>query len=67
MPFFQDLSLCYSVIRDNNDISAISSLDDFGHGTSCAGEIGMIRDNGVCGTGVAFNTRIGGQLYIYME
>ena len=39
-------------------------MDDFGHGTSCAGEIGMIRDNGVCGTGVAFNTRIGGQLYI---
>lgn len=25
----------------------------------------MIRDNGVCGTGVAFNTRVGGQLYIH--
>jgi hypothetical protein len=52
-----DLSLCYSVITNTNDITPLF-YDD--HGTSCAGEIAMIRDNGVCGTGVAYNTRVGG-------
>lgn len=26
------------------------------HGTACAGEIGMKKANGVCGTGVAYNS-----------
>ena len=41
------------------------SLEDYGHGTSCAGEIAMIHDNGVCGVGVAYNARIGGIYYMY--
>lgn len=30
------------------------------HGTSCAGEIAMAKDNGVCGVGVAYGARIAG-------
>ena len=34
------------------------------HGTSCAGEVGMAKDNSHCGVGVAYNARIGGELYV---
>lgn len=30
------------------------------HGTRCAGEIAAARDNGVCGVGVAYNSKIAG-------
>ncbi|XP_043980666.1 furin (paired basic amino acid cleaving enzyme) b [Gambusia affinis] len=30
------------------------------HGTRCAGEVAAIANNGICGTGVAFNAKIGG-------
>ena len=30
------------------------------HGTRCAGEIGAAANNGVCGVGVAYNSKIGG-------
>lgn len=30
------------------------------HGTRCAGEIASIRDNGVCGVGVAYNSKVAG-------
>ena len=33
------------------------------HGTACAGEIGMVRSNGVCGVGVAYDSKIAGDLY----
>lgn len=32
----------------------------FKHGTRCAGEIAMKADNKICGVGIAFNARIGG-------
>ena len=32
----------------------------FSHGTRCAGEISAEADNGICGVGVAFNSRIAG-------
>ena len=38
--------------------------DPDSHGTSCAGEVGMAKDNGHCGVGVAYNARIGGELYV---
>lgn len=31
------------------------------HGTRCAGEIAAQANNSVCGVGVAFNSRIGGE------
>ncbi|XP_006171829.1 proprotein convertase subtilisin/kexin type 4 [Tupaia chinensis] len=34
--------------------------DENRHGTRCAGEVAAVADNGFCGTGVAFNARIGG-------
>ncbi|KAL8610800.1 hypothetical protein ACOMHN_016783 [Nucella lapillus] len=30
------------------------------HGTRCAGEIAMVANNGKCGVGIAFNSKIGG-------
>ena len=38
--------------------------DPDSHGTSCAGEVGMAKNNGHCGVGVAYNARIGGELYL---
>uniref|UniRef100_A0A8C7AAD9 Proprotein convertase subtilisin/kexin type 4 n=1 Tax=Neovison vison TaxID=452646 RepID=A0A8C7AAD9_NEOVI len=34
--------------------------DENRHGTRCAGEVAAIANNGFCGTGVAYNARIGG-------
>ena len=30
------------------------------HGTNCAGEIAMVKDNGQCGVGVAYESNLGG-------
>lgn len=39
----------------------------FSHGTRCAGEVAAARDNGVCGVGVAYNSKIAGRLSINMN
>lgn len=31
------------------------------HGTSCAGEVAMVKDNAVCGVGVAYASQIAGK------
>lgn len=31
------------------------------HGTRCAGEVAAARDNGVCGVGVAYDSKIAGK------
>lgn len=33
----------------------------FRHGTRCAGEVAAVADNGICGVGVAYNAKIGGE------
>ena len=35
------------------------------HGTSCAGIVAMEKSNGVCGVGVAYNSRITGIIYFF--
>ena len=57
---FQDLEISYSFTTDTNDPSPDFRLPEYSHGTSCAGEIVMIKDNGICGTGVAYNAKLGG-------
>ena len=42
-----------------SDPSPYSVYDS--HGTSCAGEIGMAKDNDYCGVGVAYNCNLGGK------
>lgn len=39
------------------------ALSYFGcrHGTRCAGEVAAVANNGICGVGVAYNARIGGE------
>lgn len=34
------------------------------HGTRCAGEVAAAANNGVCGVGVAFNAKIGGEQHV---
>nr|P29145.1 RecName: Full=PC3-like endoprotease variant B; AltName: Full=SPC3; Flags: Precursor [Hydra vulgaris]AAA29215.1 Kex2-like endoprotease [Hydra vulgaris] len=49
------------VLNDNdNDPMPRDSDADNCHGTRCAGEAAAIANNGICGTGVAYNAKIGG-------
>ena len=58
--------LLYSIQDSSNSYDYFDLDDDpypFGndsHGTACAGEIGMVRNNGVCGVGVAYDSKIAG-------
>ncbi|KAJ8884510.1 hypothetical protein PR048_016367 [Dryococelus australis] len=57
----QDAEISYDV--NDNDADPTPRYDRVGtnsHGTRCAGEIAMAANNGKCGVGVAFNSRIGG-------
>ena len=36
-------------------------FSNFSHGTRCAGEVSGARDNGVCGTGVAYDSMVAGK------
>lgn len=61
-------------LRDNYDAKAsydFSSNDQFpyprytddwfnSHGTRCAGEVASKRDNGICGVGIAYDSRVAG-------
>ncbi|KAG9352328.1 hypothetical protein JZ751_020741 [Albula glossodonta] len=40
----------------------ISFAAAMGHGTRCAGEVAAVANNGICGVGVAYNAKIGGEL-----
>lgn len=33
------------------------------HGTRCAGEVAAARDNGICGVGVAYDSKIAGKSF----
>lgn len=37
------------------------------HGTRCAGEVAAAANNGVCGVGVAYNAKIGGENCIFFK
>lgn len=49
-------------MRDDGDPTPdrLSGSEVDRHGTSCAGEIGMAKSNGRCGTGVAHDCSLGG-------
>ena len=49
----------YSYDFNNHDSDPSPSYGD-SHGTACAGQISMIHANGVCGVGVAYNSKIAG-------
>ena len=57
----QDSSASYNYIESVTDPSPYSIFDS--HGTSCAGEIGMARDNSYCGVGIAYNCKLGGEFF----
>lgn len=44
----------------NNDPTPDKSRRGNSHGTRCAGEIAAVANNGVCGVGIAYNSKIGG-------
>ena len=39
--------------------------DSDSHGTSVAGQIAMVRDNGYCGVGVAYDAKYAGNTSLY--
>lgn len=39
----------------------------YSHGTRCAGEVAAARDNGVCGVGVAYDSKIAGEVAIVTD
>ena len=46
---------------NDNDTDPMPSMNEYNkHGTRCAGEVGMVANNGLCGVGVAYNAKVGG-------
>lgn len=39
----------------------------FSHGTRCAGEVAAARDNGICGVGVAYDSKIAGNFLFCLK
>lgn len=39
----------------------------YSHGTRCAGEVAAARDNGICGVGVAYDSKIAGEFHIFNQ
>ena len=62
--FHQDLEASYDFVAATNDPTPYYSSDS--HGTNCAGVVAMERDNGYCGVGVAYDSQIGGNCWIFM-
>jgi len=46
--------------RDDDPNPRYDPTNENKHGTRCAGEVAMVANNGICGTGIAFDARIGG-------
>ena len=60
--FFQDSWASYDFVAGDYDPTPTKYSGDEpdSHGTSCAGEVGMVKDNNNCGVGVAYQCKIGG-------
>ena len=63
--YLQDADASYNYMESISDPSPYNAMDS--HGTSCAGEIGMARDNNYCGVGVAYNCKLGGELLALLK
>lgn len=37
------------------------------HGTRCAGEVAAKRDNGYCGVGVAYESKVAGKIIYFLK
>jgi hypothetical protein len=42
--------------------SKLNYIFFYSHGTRCAGEVAAARDNGVCGVGVAYHSKVAGKM-----
>ena len=61
MRCLQDAEGSYDFVnRDHDVMPGFSEGRQDNHGTSCAGEIAMVKNNGVCGVGVAYDSKIAG-------
>lgn len=58
--YLQNLNISFSFLTYSNNPTPLFTVSEYSHGTSCAGEIIMVTDNGICGTGVAYNAKLGG-------
>ena len=61
----QEANVSYDFVNSDSDptpeVDIIFQIKE-GHGTSCAGIIGMEKDNHKCGVGVAYHAKLAGQL-----
>ena len=57
----KDWSASWDFVSDDNNPTPSNYYGDEpdSHGTSCAGEIAMVKDNNKCGVGVAYESSIG--------
>ena len=56
-----DAEASYDLNDDDDDPTPrYDPTNENKHGTRCAGEIAMVANNGFCGVGIAFNSKIGG-------
>ena len=64
--FFQNARASYD-FSSNDPYPYPRYTDDWfnSHGTRCAGEVAGARDNGVCGTGVAYDSMVAGEVSRY--
>ena len=46
----------------HNDLTAIFCISVIRHGTRCAGEVAAVAGNGYCGIGVAYGSKVGGNI-----
>ncbi|UJR15817.1 hypothetical protein I4U23_002746 [Adineta vaga] len=46
--------------NDNDPSPRYEQSDENKHGTRCAGEVSAKADNGICGVGIAYHSRVGG-------
>ena len=59
--FVQDHRGSYDFVDNDHDVTpGYSHGERDNHGTSCAGEIAMAKDNNICGVGVAYEARVAG-------
>lgn len=56
---FQNSANSYDYYDNDDNANPGDSVDS--HGTSCAGEIAMVKSNGYCGVGVAYESQLAGR------
>lgn len=58
----QDAKTSFDFVDNKPDPTPSKTGYDRGHGTNCAGTVAMVKGNDVCGVGVAYESKVAGNL-----